>query len=256
MQELLQETSALGHWDESASHSLQHHFRLAGDRGRSEQELTAMLNWWVRAEEFGERYLEALRAYFEAFFAEEEKRLHSVLSQALVRAQTLANDRRLPDLLEELSQIRIKDLPELDELVLVPSFWLTPRTSLGLVGPGRAMWVFGARPAGASLVPGELVPDAMLRTLKALSDPTRLRILQYLAGEPLTSAELARRLRLRAQTVSHHVKALRLAGLVQTSMADVRSEKRYSTSRKAVAGTFDLLDGFLERGSSREPADK
>jgi DNA-binding transcriptional ArsR family regulator len=213
-----------------------------------------MLDWWTRAEEFGHRYLEALRTYFDVFFAEEEKRLHSVLCEAVLQAQALAKLHQLPELLEELSQIRIRALPELDELVLVPSFWLTPRTSLGLVGPGRGMWVFGARPAGASLVPGELVPDAMLRTLKALSDPTRLRILQYLVSEPLTTADLARRLRLRAQTVSHHVQVLRLAGLVHTSMADIRSEKRYATSREMVARTFDLLDGFLEQGRSHDLA--
>jgi hypothetical protein len=33
--------------------------------------------------------------------------------------------------------------------------------------------LFGGRPAETGLVPGELVPDAMLRALKALADPTR-----------------------------------------------------------------------------------
>ena len=65
-----------------------------------------------------------------------------------------------------------------------------------------------------SLVPGELVPDALYQPLKALADPTRLRILRYLSDEPLTPAALARRLRLRSPTVIHHLDALRLARLV------------------------------------------
>jgi DNA-binding transcriptional ArsR family regulator len=88
----------------------------------------------------------------------------------------------------------------------------------------------------------------MLRTLKALSDPTRLRILQYLTGEQLTSAQIARRLRLRAQTVAHHLKVLRLAELVHITMGDVRSEKRYSTRRGTIEHSFASLDGFLDQG--------
>ena len=81
-------------------------------------------------------------------------------------------------------------------------------------------WVvlFGARPAEVALVPGEVVPDAMLRALKALSDPTRLLILRYLSDQPQTPSQLARRLRLRPPTVIHHLSALRLAGLVYISL--------------------------------------
>jgi DNA-binding transcriptional ArsR family regulator len=110
------------------------------------------------------------------------------------------------------------------------------------------MWVFGARPADFSLVPGEVVPDALLKALKALSDPTRLRILQYLTGEPLASAQIARRLRLRAQTVAHHLKILRLAGLVHITMGDVRAEKLYSARLGAIADTCASLQSFMEQG--------
>jgi DNA-binding transcriptional ArsR family regulator len=255
LQEILVQTSQRGTWDQTTLSSVRDQFRLAGDRAWTEQDLALMLDGWTRAREFGQRYLEALRAYVGVFFAEEEGRLDPLLREALLRAQALSRVHPLPELLAELSQIRIEGLPDLDELVLVPSFWLTPRTSLGLVAPRRAMWVFGARPPETSLVPGEFVPGTLLQTFKALSDPTRLRILQYLTGEALTSAELARRLRLRPQTVAHHIQALRLAGLVQTRMADVRSEKRYATSRKAIAGSFGLLDAFLDRGRSLDPPD-
>jgi len=69
----------------------------------STEKLDSLLGWWSRSEEFGERYLAALRAYQDAFFAEEERRIAPALRQALARAQDLAERLGLLDLLEELS---------------------------------------------------------------------------------------------------------------------------------------------------------
>ena len=107
------------------------------------------------------------------------------------------------------------------------------------------LMLFGGRPAEMPLVPGELVPDAMLRALKALSDPTRLRILRYLADQPQTSSQLSRRLRLRTPTMTHHMNALRLAGLVHL-LVDEAGERRYRVRAEAVEDTFAALKHFLE----------
>jgi DNA-binding transcriptional ArsR family regulator len=107
-------------------------------------------------------------------------------------------------------------------------------------------WVvlFGARPPEVSLVPGEVVPDGLLRALKALSDPTRLLILRYLNDQPQTPSQLARRLRLRPPTVIHHLNALRLAGLVYVTL-EGRQEKRYTVRVAAVTDIFGVLRQFL-----------
>ena len=115
----------------------------------------------------------------------------------------------------------------------------------GKVSVEREILLFGARPPDASLVPGEVVPDALLRTLKALSDPSRLRILHYLAREPLTPTQLARRLRLRSPTVIHHLRTLRLAGLVQLTLGEDKQERPYATRPGAVRAAYDSLQGFL-----------
>ena len=107
------------------------------------------------------------------------------------------------DRLEELSQgLRLAyDDRRRRELVLAPSFWATPFVILTSVREDKALFIYGARAADASLVPGELVPDALYQALKALADPTRLRILRYLSDEPMAPAQLARRLRVRAPKV-------------------------------------------------------
>lgn len=209
------------------------------------RQLTTMLEWWSHPDEFGERFLGALQSYQAAFFAEEERHVRPYLQEALEQAQESASQLSPAALLEELSQgVSNPTLTESPELVLVPSFWMTPLVMYGKLSPERTLMLFGARPADLSLVPGEVVPDAMLRALKALADPTRLRVLRYLTAEPLTPSELARRLRLRAPTVIHHLSALRAAGLVRVTLQS-EGEKRYAIRSEAVDASFDALRQFL-----------
>lgn len=91
------------------------------------------------------------------------------------------------------------------------------------------------------------MPDALLRALKALSDPTRLRILHELAGEPHSPSQMARRLRLRAPTVTHHLNALRLAGLLQLTLGEKKEVKRYALRFEAVDAACIALHRFLRR---------
>jgi DNA-binding transcriptional ArsR family regulator len=219
----------------------------------SREKITKYLDGWARAQEIGEQYPEALRVYQEVFFAEEEKRIRPALKDAFERAQALAEELELPDLLEELSQgLRFTEVPEMDTLALVPSYWVTPLMYFGSLGKDRNVWIFGARPADQSLVPGETVPDALLRALKALSDPTRLKILHYLSQEPLSPAVLSRKLRLRAPTVTHHLQTLRLAGLVQVTLGHGKEKKSFATRTEVVKATCQALETFLLEGMSPE----
>jgi DNA-binding transcriptional ArsR family regulator len=251
--ERLEEIATKQAWSQKERQALAdaYHRACSDDKAKkvpSAEKLETILDTWAHAEEFGERFLRALRAYHELFFAEEERRIRPALESALVRAQELAKGLDLTDLLEELSQgLRFDVLPEAGKLVLAPSYWCTPLVFFGRVSPDRDMWLFGARPPDASLVPGEMVPESLLRSLKALSDPSRLRILHDLFHEELTPSELARRLRLRAPTVTHHLKILRLAGLVQLTLGEDRVTRCYAARPDGVATTWASLQEFLRR---------
>jgi DNA-binding transcriptional ArsR family regulator len=254
MADTLREVAARGAWDEKALQEVARQ-RCDHEKGKkpriSPKEMSKALEWWARPAEFGERYLEVLRAYQEGFFAEEEQRIRPALQAALERAQELAQRLALPDLLEEISQgLRLKEVPGVAELTLAPSYWCTPLVVFEFDTANKAaIWLFGARPADASLVPGEAVPDALIRALSALADPTRLRILRYLTEEPLAPTQLARRLRLRAPTVTHHLGILRLAGLVQLTLdMDEEGEKevrRYAARAEGIGAACDALRDFL-----------
>ena len=212
-----------------------------------------LLDWWVDREAAGERLLTALQAYYEVFFAEEEHRIRPALQDGLKHAQALAERLPVQDLIEELSQgIIIDESLVTSNLVLAPSFWGSPLLIYDQIAEDREIILFGARPLEASLVPGEVVPDALLRGLKAISDSTRLRILRYLTEEALAPSQLSRRLRLRSSTVVHHLDVLRLATLVQVRMLEHGKDRRYAVRPGAVANLLGSLDVFLGRGEAIE----
>jgi len=202
------------------------------------------LNLWLEADVIGDGLQSALKCYYDSFFAEEETRVRPFLDKSLARAQEMAASLALPELLEELSQgVRLEKEWGHKAYVLAPSFWGTPLLFFGQITEDMGIILFGGRPADVSLIPGDVVPDALHQALKALADPTRLRILRYLTEEPRTPAELARLLRLRAPTVIHHLDALRLARMV---VITVEAEgKRYTLRQDAVDSVYAMLRGFL-----------
>lgn len=208
------------------------------------------LHAWANAAETGELYFNALKNYHEVFFAEEEYRIQADLIRGLERAQQLAQKLDFGSLLEELSQgVRFSEAPEEARLdcLLIPSYWTTPLIIFGKAAENIRFFIFGARPADASLVPGEMVPDKMLQAIKALADPTRLRILRYLSKSALTPTHLAQLLRLRPPTVVHHLAELRLAGLVQLTVEpdQKKGERRYAARLESIPRLYEALQDFL-----------
>ena len=217
----------------------------------SEEQLAKFLDRWKHADEYGRMLLQSLVAYNEAFFEKEEKRIEPVLRAGLERAQALAERLSLPDLIAELSRGYHPTESLGRTLVVAPHFWMTPLICLDKIGPDQSLFLFGARPATMSAIPGEPVPDGLLRTLKALADPTRLKILRLLYQEELGPAELARRLDLRVPTIIHHMKELRLAGLVNLTIRG--QEKRYRARLEAFDDTNADMKRFITNVPIEEP---
>ena len=246
----LKEVMALGSWDEEDRDFVISQLREKHKDKKyfySPKRVERLLDYFANSEDFGRKYLTALQSYNEVFFAEEENRIAPKIEEALSNAQKSANELPLLKLLEELTRgLQYEQAPEVDELILVPSYWLSPLFTTYEVDKSRQLILFAGRPPGESLVPGEIVPEDLLQMLKALADPTRLRILRYLMQEHLTPAELSRRLRLRAPTVTHHLHALRLAGLVRFVLRG-KFERLYFARIDSIKSTYALLKDFLEQ---------
>jgi DNA-binding transcriptional ArsR family regulator len=203
-----------------------------------------VLDWWSRPDELGEGLLSALQSYYQAFFEEEEKRITPILKAGLENARAFSTRMTAEELFMELSQgVQLGEEFRAPKFVFAPAFWSTPLIMYEKLEADTQLIIFGARPANMSVVPGETVPDGLVRSLKALADPTRLKILFYLSRESLTPSELARRLHLRTPTVIHHLNDLRLASLVELSLE--HEEKRYAVRAQALESTFGNLASFL-----------
>jgi DNA-binding transcriptional ArsR family regulator len=251
LREGLEDVLSRGQWTEEdrefVTNKMRQRSKEKGGSGSvSPRVVEKMLNFYANAEDFGERYLTALQSYHEVFFAEEEKRIKPKLKEALAKGQKLAEEAPFAELLETLSRgVQFEELPQTERWLLAPSYWHSPLILPFMINESCMLFLYGARPSGESLVPGEEVPDDLLLMLKSLADPTRLRILRYLIQEQLTPAELSRRLRLRAPTVTHHLHTLRLAGLVRFVMRG-KSERLYFARMESVMSIYSLLKDFLE----------
>ena len=92
-----------------------------------------------------------------------------------------------------------------------------------------------------------LKEDTLARTLKALSDPTRLKVFDMLMEGVQCNCEIADQLGLSLSLISHHVRILRQVGLVQgeRDLEDARWIY-YSIDQDALADLNQALNQLLD----------
>ena len=117
----------------------------------------------------------------------------------------------------ELLETTVNALGPGDELCVVPAFF----THKGLFVDLPGLVVVGVR-TDTSGVEARARTEALARRLKAISEPTRLAILDALRSGPRTVTEIAGAFSLAQPTVSNHVKQLRDAGLVTDTREGTR----------------------------------
>ena len=242
--DLLHRVGSTGHFSEADLDTVR---KIYIRRGRpvSAHDVANLLDAWASRENFGEQYLIALRGYYDAFFFEEENRVSSAQKRALAMAQQMARELPVPDLLEKLSHgVSFTAYLNVARVTLIPSYWSNPLIFFNLISPDHLLILYGGRPETESLIPGEVVPEGLLNVLKGLADPTRLQILKYLVEQPLTPKQLAQKLRLRPPTVIHHLKILRLAGLVWIRLEN-DTERCYAARIETLTEKLTNLQDFL-----------
>ncbi|MGH8615724.1 MAG: ArsR/SmtB family transcription factor [Gammaproteobacteria bacterium] len=92
-----------------------------------------------------------------------------------------------------------------------------------------------------AIIPFEMCADK----LKVLADPTRLHVVRELMSGPKSVGELNEQVAIEQSLLSHHLKVLRAAGVVQTQRAG--KSVRYSLAPEVAAAP----DGALNLGCCR-----
>lgn len=242
--EILMNATPVKKWSEAEVKFLRETMRVPYHISTNDY-IDMLYKFWTHRDEMGEQLFPAIKAYQDSFFVEEEVRIMPALQFGLSHAQRRAGSLQVKTLVEELSQgIRFDEFIEIPELILAPSFWSAPFVFFDHVNTHTNMLLFGSRPDNFALIPGEVIPETLMRGLKALADPTRLRILRTLSEEPQTPTQLARSLRLRTPTVVHHLFELRLAGLIQVTISS-EGERMYSPRFEGILSTQETLEKFI-----------
>lgn len=90
----------------------------------------------------------------------------------------------------------------------------------------------------------------MNKTFKALSDPTRRKILRLLREEDLTAGQIAEEFNISKPSISHHLNILKNAELVLWEKNG--QNIYYSLNATAVQEIMNWFFDFLERGDEDE----
>ena len=108
-------------------------------------------------------------------------------------------------------------------------------------------------PAGVPVAMPQLPPSLHVTTarqLKALSDPTRTKILGIIQNQPATAKQLADRLGVAPGTIGHHLRVLEAAGLAQVvARRMVRGIIARYYTRTARIFNYDFAPGLQGSGS-------
>jgi DNA-binding transcriptional ArsR family regulator len=178
-----------------------------------------------------ERFASLLEAYWEAAFAAEWERIEPKLAESVERSgRQIARDGWYAFLLSLAPQLRVDpggrsfglDVPHEhrveigpgNPLLLVPSVYVWPHVRVNCDAP----WPLAVLYRAPYLVDGlrRSTPPQLVALLRALADPTRLRILELVAERPRSTQELAPLVGLTAAGASKQLRLLADAGLLSS----------------------------------------
>jgi DNA-binding transcriptional ArsR family regulator len=177
------------------------------------------------------RFTSLLETYWEEAFAAEWERLEPLLAAGVEASGALiARDGLQTFLLSLVPQLRVDsggrsfglDVPHEhrvrlgadNPLLLVPSVFVWPHVRVNCDPPWPLAVVYRAPHLVESL--GRATPPQLVQLLKALADPTRLRILELVAKQPRSTQELAPLVGLTDAGASKQLRTLAAAGLLTT----------------------------------------
>lgn len=188
-----------------------------------------------------DRYLPLLRMWYEQYFRHVEPSILPLMIEDASEKKMLESKMDMVPLIEYASGgIVIEDIPDLQTIVLLPTVHNRPintycfYTTLMLV----------QYPVDVPLDNDDEPPTILLRLTKALSDPTRLRLLRFVAHEPKTIWEMQSDLNQSREMIMHHLLILRVAGLLRVHLRGEGTE-RYSIRPDGASELQMFLESYI-----------
>ncbi|MBT2287905.1 helix-turn-helix transcriptional regulator [Paenibacillus albidus] len=167
-------------------------------------------------------YIPLLRLWHEQYFRHVEQKILPLLIEDASEKKMLESKMEKVALIEYASGgVVIEDLPNLETIVLLPTVHNRPINTYCFY---KTMVII-QYPVDVPLDDEDEPPTVLLRMTKALSDPTRLRLLRYVAHEPKTLWEMQSELNQSREMLMHHLMILRVAGLLRIHLQGENNER-------------------------------
>jgi len=190
-----------------------------------------------------DKALSLMQLWNEHYFSQFDPAILSNLAEEAVQRRKMITMVDPMQLVEDASGgVVIKPEPAFSKIMLIPQYHALPWNIFHqLEGVLLHFYPADVRPSA----PGE-PPKRMLRLIGALSDPSRLRILRFVAESPRSFTEIARHLGITKATVHYHLVLLRAAGLlrVETFVTKMQGDM-YTLRRPALSDLSYELDVYL-----------
>lgn len=189
-----------------------------------------------------------LEVYRTAAFEAEVPHVGPALVRAASEVQELLGVLRTTEVIERLaSGYTFGEDLALTRITLAPSVFVYPFMSARVdERAGEALVVFGVRTDAFLKYDPIPIDPSLVRLLKAIADPGRLRVLKLLGRRPMFGPELVDALGLAQPTVHHHLAQLRAVGLLRQERT--KGGMRYTIRRESAAASIGALERLLAGG--------
>lgn len=193
-----------------------------------------------------DKVISLLRVWDRIYFRSVDPAILEGLRKDTDRKRGMAASLSPEDLIEEATYgVRVDPVEGEVRVLLVPQFHMRPWNTFEYAA-GTSVAIH--YPADV-LAPEEgMPPQSLTRTIRALSDPRRLRILKAIAGGAQSFTDVAGPSALAKSTVHHHMMALRAAGLIRSHISYPFSlaANRYSFRPGAIERFAASLSAYLK----------
>ncbi|WNS46858.1 helix-turn-helix domain-containing protein [Paenibacillus sp. MMS20-IR301] len=186
-------------------------------------------------------YTPLLRLWYEYYFRHVEHNILPLLIEDASEKKMLESKMDMVPLIEYASGgVVIEDVPGLETIVLLPTVHNRPINTYCFYK--NLMLV--QYPVDVPSEDEEEPPTVLLRLTQALSDPTRLRLLRFVAGEPKTLLDMQAELKQSQEMLMHHLLSLRVAGLLRVHLSGEGTE-RYSIRPDGASELQMFLESYI-----------
>ncbi|ASA21871.1 ArsR/SmtB family transcription factor [Paenibacillus donghaensis] len=186
-------------------------------------------------------YIPLLRLWHEHYFRRVEHKILPLLIEDASEKKMLESKMAPMALIEYASGgVVIEDIPDLRTIVLLPTYHNRPINTYCFY---KTLMIV-QYPVDVPMEDEAEPPTVLLRMTKALSDPTRLRLLRYVAREPKTLWEMQSDLGQSSEMLMHHLLMLRVAGLLRIHLRG-DSDERFSIRPDGASELQMFLESYI-----------